>query len=185
MTLKPYRHFDLRFEWKLGKGGNSGVKYFIEERQPKPQQGSQAGYEYQFIDDADYIYNGKHLPDDLKTASIYDVAAARKAAEKMDVWHQSRIVVQNNHIEHWLDGLKSLTLTAIQLRFGRVAYIAYAQGMISNWGASPGLSEQELAYIQSDEPRTNVQPERISWFALLRYRQTWAFAIGKFMADPI
>ncbi|GAB3327206.1 hypothetical protein GCM10027299_27480 [Larkinella ripae] len=108
VTLKKYRNFEFAFDWKLGKGGNSGVKYFIEERQPKPARGSQAGYEYQLIDDADYIYNDKHLPADLKTASIYDVVAADKPDVTLGQWHQSRIVVNNNRIEHWLDGVKVL-----------------------------------------------------------------------------
>jgi hypothetical protein len=84
------------------------VKYFIEERQPKLVKGSQAGYEYQLIDDADYIYNGKHLPQDLKTGSIYDVVAAEKPDVKLNGWHTSRIIVNNNHIEHWLDGKRVL-----------------------------------------------------------------------------
>jgi hypothetical protein len=109
VTLKKYRNFELVFDWKLGKGGNSGVKYFIEERQPKPQ-GSQAGYEYQLIDDADYIYNEKHLPQDLKTASIYDVVAADKPDSKVNIWHSSRIIVKDNHIEHWLDGKQVLAI---------------------------------------------------------------------------
>jgi len=108
VTLKKYKNFEFVFDWKLGKGGNSGVKYFIEERLPKPAKGSQAGYEYQLIDDADYIYMEKHLPQDLKTASIYDVISAEKPDVKMDVWHSSRILVNNNHIEHWLDGVKVL-----------------------------------------------------------------------------
>jgi len=46
----------------------------------------------------------------------------------------------------------------------------------------PRLSKAELAYIQSDpsEPAT-----RIPWRRLLPHKQTWAFAIGKFMTDPI
>ncbi len=109
VTLKKYRHFELVFDWKLGKGGNSGVKYFIEERQPKPQ-GSQAGYEYQLIDDKDYIYQGKHLPQDLKTASIYDVVAAKKPDVAVGKWHSSRIVVKSDLIEHWLDGKQVLSV---------------------------------------------------------------------------
>jgi len=108
VTLKKYRDFDLVFEWKLGKGGNSGVKYFIEERQPKPDKGSQAGYEYQLIDDANYIYNGVPLPQDLKTASIYDVVVAEKPDVAIGKWHTSRIVVRQNQIEHWLDGQRVL-----------------------------------------------------------------------------
>ena len=46
----------------------------------------------------------------------------------------------------------------------------------------PSLSKTELAYIRSD-PAENVT--RIPWAKLLPHRQTWAFAIGKFMTDPI
>jgi ACS family hexuronate transporter-like MFS transporter len=44
------------------------------------------------------------------------------------------------------------------------------------------LSQAEMNYIRSDpaEPMT-----KIPWRRLLPYRQTWAFAIGKFMTDPI
>jgi hypothetical protein len=108
VTLKKYKNFELVFDWKLGKGGNSGVKYFIEERQPKPEKGSQAGYEYQLIDDADYVYMGKPLPASLKTASIYEVVAAGKPDAAMNTWHTSRIIVNKHHIEHWLDGKKVL-----------------------------------------------------------------------------
>ncbi|GAB4000275.1 hypothetical protein GCM10028807_52740 [Spirosoma daeguense] len=116
VTLKKYHNFDLVFDWKIGKNGNSGVKYFVEERLPKPK-GSQPAYEYQLIDDANYIYNDKHLPADLKTASIYEVIAADKPDVQVDRWHQSRIVVNRNHIEHWLDGKKVLDVDRTSDRF--------------------------------------------------------------------
>jgi len=46
----------------------------------------------------------------------------------------------------------------------------------------PRLSPAELAHIESDPPDP---PVRIKWRALLPFRQTWAFAIGKFMTDSI
>src|SRR5262245_37561850 len=46
----------------------------------------------------------------------------------------------------------------------------------------PRLSPAELAYIRSDAVETE---SRISWRRVLPLRQTWAFAIGKFMTDPI
>lgn len=109
VTLKKYRNFELVFDWKLGNGGNSGVKYFVEERLPKPI-GSQPGYEYQLIDDANYIYMGKKLSPDLKTAAIYNVVAAQKPDLAVGGWHSSKIVVQGDHIEHWLDGKKVLAI---------------------------------------------------------------------------
>lgn len=44
------------------------------------------------------------------------------------------------------------------------------------------LSKAELEYIQSDPPDT---PVKIPWISLIKYKQTWAFAIAKFLTDPI
>jgi ACS family hexuronate transporter-like MFS transporter len=46
----------------------------------------------------------------------------------------------------------------------------------------PRISAAELAYIRSDPPDPVV---KIPWRKLFPQRQTWAFAIGKFMTDPI
>ncbi|MFO1012356.1 MAG: MFS transporter [Caulobacteraceae bacterium] len=45
-----------------------------------------------------------------------------------------------------------------------------------------GVSESELAWIEQDPADP---PVRISWLQLLRYRETWAYALGKFLIDPI
>lgn len=52
------------------------------------------------------------------------------------------------------------------------------------------LSAEELAYIESDKEDIAAAPDaeqlpRLSWGKLLTYRQTWAFAIGKFLTDPV
>jgi ACS family hexuronate transporter-like MFS transporter len=46
----------------------------------------------------------------------------------------------------------------------------------------PRVSASELAYIRGDAVE-GVTP--IRWLTLMKYRQTWAFAIGKFLTDPI
>jgi len=57
---------------------------------------------------------------------------------------------------------------------------------------SKKLSPEELKYINEGEPEVIVQAdepvaaeEKISWFKLLGYRQTWAFTVGKFMTDGV
>jgi ACS family hexuronate transporter-like MFS transporter len=54
------------------------------------------------------------------------------------------------------------------------------------------LSAEELAYIQSDEEieviPADIEEEKakkVSWFKLLNYKQTWAFALGKFLTDGV
>jgi ACS family hexuronate transporter-like MFS transporter len=46
----------------------------------------------------------------------------------------------------------------------------------------PRVSASELAYIRSDPPEPTV---RVPWRTLLKHRQTWAFALGKFLTDPV
>jgi ACS family hexuronate transporter-like MFS transporter len=46
----------------------------------------------------------------------------------------------------------------------------------------PRVSAAELALIESDPPETAVH---VPWRELLRYRQTWAFAVGKFLTDSM
>ena len=45
------------------------------------------------------------------------------------------------------------------------------------------VTKEEIAFIQSDP--AEIQSEKIPWIKLLKYRQTWAFAAGKFLTDPI
>jgi len=50
------------------------------------------------------------------------------------------------------------------------------------------LSQTEFDYIHSDKDEAIVEDdtkEKVSWFQLLRYKQTWAFFFGKFLTDPI
>jgi ACS family hexuronate transporter-like MFS transporter len=61
-------------------------------------------------------------------------------------------------------------------------WLAFWLAMYRRPEEHPKLSATELAHIQSDpaEPTT-----KIKWSRLLPHRQTWAFAVGKFMTDPI
>jgi hypothetical protein len=99
-----FEEFDLQWEWKIGQAANSGVKYFVTET-----RASALGHEYQMLDDArepDALQgNGKHV-----TASFYDVLKPMvplplKPAGEINL---SRILVQGNHVEHWLNGTKVL-----------------------------------------------------------------------------
>ena len=86
-----------------------------------------------------------------------------------------------------------LIVPAITLAYGwRMAFIStgiFSLIWLVFWVAiyrrpreKAGLSASELAYIESD-PADTV--EKIGWLKLLGYRETWAFALGKFLIDPI
>lgn len=103
ITRELFTDFELSFEWRIGVAGNSGVKYLIDEK-----RGSPVGHEYQLIDDAAH-------PDALRgpkrqTGALYDALPPMnpptRPAGKVN---RSRIVVQGQHIEHWLNGRRVLT----------------------------------------------------------------------------
>jgi MFS transporter, ACS family, hexuronate transporter len=59
-----------------------------------------------------------------------------------------------------------------------VVWIAYYRDPRQHKSVTPA----ELAYIESDKPK----PEKpVPWLRLLLVRETWAFALGKFLTDPI
>lgn len=103
VTDQTFGDFDLRWEWRVAAGGNNGVKYLVTE-----QRTSAPGHEYQMIDDAGHP-DGK-LGAKRQTAAFYDVLppAADKPLKPVGEWNSSRILVQGNHVEHWLNGKKVL-----------------------------------------------------------------------------
>jgi hypothetical protein len=97
-----FEQFELSFEWRVEKGGNSGVKYFVLE-----DRDSAIGHEYQLIDDeahADAKVGGHR-----QTAAFYDVlpAAARPVKPAGEI-NTTRIVVRGRAVEHWLNGTRVL-----------------------------------------------------------------------------
>jgi hypothetical protein len=106
VTVEEYENFDLTFEFMLTEGANSGVKYFVVEHQPKPA-GSAFGLEYQVLDDDKHPDAKMGKNGNRTAASLYDLIAAKdKQVNPVGEWNQGRVLVQGNHVEHWLNGKK-------------------------------------------------------------------------------
>jgi len=102
ITTEKFRDFELQWEWRIAPGGNSGLKYFISE-----DRIGAIGHEYQLIDDArhpDAQHGAKRM-----TAALYDVLSPQNTHVKpAGEFNKSRILVQGNHVEHWLNGTRVL-----------------------------------------------------------------------------
>lgn len=118
---EEYDNFELYVEWKLPKGGNSGIFYHIKEGYNSIPEVSP---EYQLIDDENYAemhdltaynlslgYTDK--PEELKplqqTASDYAMHpadASNKVLHPVGEWNSSKIVFTPEKVEHWLNGKK-------------------------------------------------------------------------------
>jgi hypothetical protein len=101
VTDETFTDFDLTWEWKIPAGANNGIKYFILE-----ERGEAIGHEYQMIDES----TDEKMGDKHRTASFYDVLppAKDKPLKAPGEWNSSRVLVQGNHVEHWLNGKKVL-----------------------------------------------------------------------------
>ncbi|TWT80779.1 Glycosyl hydrolases family 43 [Planctomycetes bacterium CA13] len=98
MSRKKYKDFELRFDWKVSEGGNSGVIY-------RAQKGR--GFEYQVLDDERHIRGKDPIG---SSGALYDLVPpmAGKPYKPAGQWNTARIVANGNHVEHWLNESKVL-----------------------------------------------------------------------------
>lgn len=108
VTEGQYGAFDLQFEFKLSEGANSGVKYFVTEKEGN--KGSAIGLEYQVLDDAKHPDAKEGVVGNRTLASLYDLIPSikvQRGQRKVGEWNWGRIVVYpDNRVEHWLNGYK-------------------------------------------------------------------------------
>jgi hypothetical protein len=108
VTEEEFGAFDLQFEFKLTEGANSGVKYFVTEKEKS--SGSAIGLEYQILDDAVHPDAKQGVVGNRTLASLYDLIPSikvQRGLRKIGDWNWGRIVVYpDNRVEHWLNGYK-------------------------------------------------------------------------------
>jgi 3-keto-disaccharide hydrolase len=129
-TQDAFGDFELVFDWRISPGGNSGVKYRIQDhvflhggwrgrfedlvnlslkdrRSDRPAKGQDyvIGFEYQILDNErnpDARDGRTHI-----TGAVYDmVAPERDAARAVGQFNHSRIVLRADRVEHWLNEVK-------------------------------------------------------------------------------
>jgi hypothetical protein len=159
MTVQTYDSFDLRLEWKIGPGGNSGIKYNVSEEMsmsiPPPQ--AAIGFEYQILDDDE---NPDALVGPNRTAgALYDLIAPRdKSLRPVGEYNESRIVLRGGHGEHWLNGRKVLEF---DLGTPEMEELVAA----SKYRDIPGFAEKRRGHIVLQEHGSAV------WFRNIRIRE--------------
>ncbi len=110
VTMEKFSAFDLSFEFRLTPGANSGVKYFVTLSENNP--GSAIGLEYQLLDDSLHADAKMGRGGNRTLSSLYDLIKANKTSrfiKQPGGWNTGRVVVYpNNHVEHYLNGIKVL-----------------------------------------------------------------------------
>ncbi|WP_236971046.1 3-keto-disaccharide hydrolase [Membranihabitans marinus] len=111
VTEDEYENFILTFDWKISEGGNSGVIYHALER-PQYKVPYVTGPEYQVLDDVGFP---AELEDWQLTGADYAMHVADPEKKKLmpvGKWNTSKIVFDNGHVEHWLNGEKIVEFEA-------------------------------------------------------------------------
>ncbi len=110
VTTDLYGDFELKVDFKLTEGANSGIKYYVDTDLNKGP-GSSIGLEFQILDDERHpdAKLGNH-EGSRTVASLYDLIQAdtKKPVNPIGEWNTAYIISKDNHVEHWLNGAKVL-----------------------------------------------------------------------------
>lgn len=108
VTKESYKNFELTLDWKVSIAGNSGVFYYMNEEADQQSGNGNSpnwldNFEMQLLDDINF--NDK-AP--IRSAgSLYDlIVPVNKQLKPVGEYNESRLIVNNNHVEHWLNGTK-------------------------------------------------------------------------------
>lgn len=110
VTIATYGDFELKVDFKLTEGANSGIKYYVDTDLNKGP-GSSIGLEYQILDDARHPDAKLGSHEGSRTlASLYDLIQAdpNKPVHPIGTWNSAYILSKDNYVEHWLNGVKVL-----------------------------------------------------------------------------
>lgn len=101
ITKEEFSDFEFEMDWKLEKGGNSGLFYRGSEEFDRVYW---SAVEYQLLDDANAADGKNRL---TSAAAAYGLYAPPVGVVKpFGEWNSTRIVVKGAHVEHWLNGQK-------------------------------------------------------------------------------
>ncbi len=186
-TKQRFRDFELRWQWKLGPGVNSGLKYRIQDHiyveapptvrrfeqrvdyavahptttRPSHGQDYVIGFEYQLIDGTNSDAKNGPLH---QTGALYDMLPPTSIPMKPSgEWNESRIVLRGTHFEHWLNGEKVVEgdLTAPEVR----AHIA------KRWGDNSPVYNLLAKEPHKDCPISLQNHGGAAWFRDIRIRE--------------
>jgi hypothetical protein len=105
VTNMVYENYELDLEWKISKGGNSGIIFDVQE-DPKYDDTYVTGPEMQVLDNIDADDNKKqnHL-----AGCLYDMAGDSSVSKPHPVgeWNQVRLIQNKGHLTFWLNGIKT------------------------------------------------------------------------------
>jgi hypothetical protein len=144
VTRDQFANFELELEWKIGKGGNSGVFYRATREYDHIYW---SGPEYQLLDDANHP-DGK-IPLTSAAAAYGLYAPPAGVVKPFGEWNKTRLVVNGGHVEHWLNGQK-----VVQYELWSADWAAKVAASKFSKYPNYGLAKKGFIGIQGDHDGT-------------------------------
>ena len=156
---EQFEYFELYLEWKLPKGGNSGVFYHVQEGYNAPYEISP---EYQILDDDGWeeINNAK-LESWQKSGADYAMHEPNidnKSLNPAGEWNSSRIIYTKEKAEHWLNG-------KLLLSFVPYSEDWYSKRNSGKWDDFPDYGKFKNGYIALQDHDTPI------WFRNIKIKK--------------
>ncbi len=101
ITTEKFKNFELSLEWKIAPNGNSGIFYRASEDDDAIYWSAP---EMQVLDDAGHPDGQSRLTAAGSDYGLYPSPAG--VVQPAGQWNQVRLIVNGNHVEHWLNGVK-------------------------------------------------------------------------------
>lgn len=107
ITRQKFSDFDLRLEWMVEEGGNSGIFYHVLEQPTQAIYWS--GLEMQILDNENHLDATQGVDGNRKAGSLYDLIPANpQNTRPHGEWNEVRIISKGPKVEHWMNGEKVL-----------------------------------------------------------------------------
>ncbi|HYU80511.1 MAG TPA: DUF1080 domain-containing protein [Vicinamibacterales bacterium] len=103
MTKEQFGDFELRLEWKISEGGNSGIMFHVTT---DGEETYVTGPEMQVLDNAQHKDGQNPLTSAGSNYAMH--APVRDVTKPVGEWNDVRLVVKGPHVEHWMNGVKLL-----------------------------------------------------------------------------
>lgn len=126
ITTQKYTNFILSVDFKITEGANSGIKYFVNPDINSADGGSAIGCEFQILDDERHPDAKLGVKGNRRLGSLYDlIPAPDNKPFRKGFFNTAVVVVDGNHVEHWLNGVKLLEYERNNEMFN--ALVAYSK----------------------------------------------------------
>ncbi|MBN8418405.1 MAG: DUF1080 domain-containing protein [Verrucomicrobia bacterium] len=161
--------FELRFDWKVSKGCNSGVYY-------RPGQ-----YEYQLLDNANSHYGEN--PRQSAGSLFFCMAPTKDVVRPFEQWNEARVICKGSVIQHWLNGEKVIDFDYADPRWKDAVKLVSYRGTdltkragnlwLQDHGAPVWFKNLRWRAIPADEPLVseNLTPMPVSEAALKKEQE--------------